>query len=291
MSIPQMDVDIVVARCDDGSSLPVLAAPGGKQYVIAEAGCEFEVFVETGSCFPRPPRRNMCYGAHAKIDGVDVGYWQTDVEPNQTVAFEGFCTDARDDGPSLYRRFKFSRADPSRDAGPEVTDPELIQAGRIEVVISCNAASGQGRRRRGAPGPDTATSGGAGAALGHLAEGKKFYLAPSLKTDQGSLDQWPGSWSNHTYKRVEVVASIELRYETASTLLLRKVLDATNPAHRALLAGSQARAGQPRPLQARAGAGWRRRRLCGPDQAGRVAAGGGPRGGGRRDRGVRPAGL
>ncbi|KAI8464321.1 MAG: hypothetical protein J3K34DRAFT_119898 [Monoraphidium minutum] len=233
MSIPELDAKLIVRRCDDGSALPVLTTPGGKLYVISEADCEFEVVVTTGSRFPHPPRADMCYGADLKIDSESVGYWKTSLKPNQTIVFEGFCTHVSEFGTSQYQRFKFARADPSEDAGPEVTDPEQIKSGRIEVTIHSNVMTGtrQGPPSIGAP--------GAGAAQGHLPEGKKFFLAPSLKTGQGAADQRQVSWSTTTWSKVEVVASIELRYETASTLLLRKVLDKGNPAHRALLAGSR----------------------------------------------------
>jgi hypothetical protein len=61
-------------------------------------------------------------------------------------------------------------------------------------------------------------------------------MAPSLATGRGALQQGPGVSQQH-WVRIRAVpdAVLELRYETATTLLLRGVLQRGNPRHRAIL--------------------------------------------------------
>ncbi|GBF89829.1 hypothetical protein Rsub_02533 [Raphidocelis subcapitata] len=224
---------VVVRRCSDGSTLPVVATGGGKEYVMSEEGCEYEVAVVCDSTFPTAPP-GYCYGAELRIDDKEVGYSWCQLAPHSVASFTGFCQSASDNAPTVYQRFKFAKAEASQDAGPEVTDPEQIKAGRITVSISWKVATGT----RTGP-PNITRNDGSGGALGHLPEGKKFFLAPSLKTGGGAQDRRNQNWSTILYQPISVVATYELRYETASTLMLRGHLNKANPTHRALLRSSR----------------------------------------------------
>lgn len=57
-----------VARCSDGQPLPVLATPGGKQYVISEEGCEYKVVGTPGPRFPFS--RNKDHVSRVRLAGV-----------------------------------------------------------------------------------------------------------------------------------------------------------------------------------------------------------------------------
>ena len=61
-------------------------------------------------------------------------------------------------------------------------------------------------------------------------------MAPSLTTSKGPLKLSAG-FSTRVMRTLPggPIAALELRYETASTLLLRGVLQQSNPAHRAIL--------------------------------------------------------
>ena len=120
-----------------------------------------------------------------------------------------------------------------RSPALQVTDPEQIKAGRISVSITTNQENGS------RTGPPNVRAPGGGASAGHLPEGKKFFLAPSLKTGKGAAEVKQVNWCTISYTRVSTVGNIELRYETASTLMLRGVLNKSNPAHRELLRSSR----------------------------------------------------
>lgn len=67
-----------------------------------------------------------------------------------------------------------------------------------------------------------------------LPEGKKFFLAPSLTTASGGTTVARG-YSNVRYTAAsDTLTTFELRYETPSTLLLRKILE-RDPDHAAIL--------------------------------------------------------
>ena len=61
-------------------------------------------------------------------------------------------------------------------------------------------------------------------------------MAPSLTTGKGALKMSAGfSTRGFRMLRAAPEAALEVRYETAATLLLRGVLQQGNPAHRAIL--------------------------------------------------------
>jgi hypothetical protein len=64
----------------------------------------------------------------------------------------------------------------------------------------------------------------------------QFFMAPSLTTGKGALKLSAG-FSTRVMRTLPggPIAALELRYETASALLLRGVLQQSNPAHRAIL--------------------------------------------------------
>jgi hypothetical protein len=66
--------------------------------------------------------------------------------------------------------------------------------------------------------------------------GLQFFLAPSLATGRGEVS-YAGGFSTRESRPLRAVpdAVLELRCETATTLLLRGVLQRDNLAHRAIL--------------------------------------------------------
>lgn len=60
-------------------------------------------------------------------------------------------------------------------------------------------------------------------------------MAPSLTTGKGELKMCSGFSTQAIVRLGGPVATLELRYETAATLLLRGVLQESNPTHRAIL--------------------------------------------------------
>lgn len=63
----------------------------------------------------------------------------------------------------------------------------------------------------------------------------QFFLAPSLTTGKGDIREGPGFSRHGIHRMGPPVAVLELRYETATTLLLRGVLKANDPVHRGIL--------------------------------------------------------
>ncbi|GAQ86305.1 hypothetical protein KFL_002810130 [Klebsormidium nitens] len=72
------------------------------------------------------------------------------------------------------------------------------------------------------------------------ADGKKFFTAPSLTAESGRVlptkSHKQESFHTRPVSRVPVI-QLKLRFETAPILLLRKVLDQSNPEHARLLEG------------------------------------------------------
>lgn len=63
----------------------------------------------------------------------------------------------------------------------------------------------------------------------------QFFMAPSLTTAKGAHKEGRG-FSRYNFQRLgPPIATLELRYETATALLLRGVLQGSDPAHRAIL--------------------------------------------------------
>jgi hypothetical protein len=162
--------------------------------------------------------------------------------------------------------FKFAPASAEQaPGGPVASSLEQLKHGRLQVTVYDGRAAGTE-----APGVpfSSAQPGGQQQEL-QLPEGKKFFLAPSLKCAAGGTKAG-GQLSLAKYEKVGLLRrraaafrspvciaapsqlaprppalarqvgppllELELRYETASTLLLRKVLDPGKPAHAAILA-------------------------------------------------------
>ena len=209
----------------------MVRAADGKAYVLSEEGLEYEVAIELSAPFPAAPPGHD-YQCALKIDGEDVGYVKCHLRAGQSAVFEGFCAAATNHG-AQYRRFKFAKLQQQGGGGggggPTVRDPEEIAAGRIRVEVGLYRETGQ---YRSAPEPVTKRR---AAAHGKLPEGKKFFLAPSTQTAEGASTYNSSRWNLAVYQLVQDCASVELRYEAASMLMLRGVLNKASAAHQQLL--------------------------------------------------------
>jgi hypothetical protein len=140
-------------------------------------------------------------------------------------------------GSSEYKRFMFAplaSGGANGTSGPTVADPEAIPAGRMVVTFTALLPTGQYRDPAA-----VSEVGGRGGGGGRLPEGKKFFLAPSMQTAQGRFEARSQSWDTEVYATVATLATTEVRYDSASTLLLRGTLSKANVAHRALLRASR----------------------------------------------------
>ena len=208
----------------------MVRAADGKAYVLSEEGLEYEVAIELSAPFPATPPGHD-YQCALKIDGEDVGYVKCHLRAGQSAVFEGFCAAATNHG-AQYRRFKFAKLQQQGGGGgggPTVRDPEEIAAGRIRIEVGLYRETGQ---YRSAPEPVTKRR---AAAHGKLPEGKKFFLAPSTQTAEGASTYNSSRWNLAVYQLVQDCASVELRYEAASMLMLRGVLNKASAAHQQLL--------------------------------------------------------
>lgn len=67
-----------------------------------------------------------------------------------------------------------------------------------------------------------------------------MFLQPSLSAKAGGVIAGPPlTYSTNMYERVRLLAEVNLKRETAATLVLRKVLDPENPDHQAVIDSSQ----------------------------------------------------
>ncbi|KAK9807668.1 hypothetical protein WJX72_005788 [[Myrmecia] bisecta] len=172
------------------------------------------------------------------VDGRWIG-WVKYVSNARPVVFDGWLEReggalraSRDTKPSTYREFLFGK--------PQQTDEEgtleaVATQGLLRVTIQPSMATGV--KLEHAPTKKTA----APASKMELPSlpGKKFFMAPSLTAEAGEVLVRNTTWSTTSYAPVgPPLADIKLHYETASTLLLRKVLDPLNPQHRTILAAA-----------------------------------------------------
>ena len=70
--------------------------------------------------------------------------------------------------------------------------------------------------------------------------GKKWFLKPSLSTQQGQALPGVVKYSTKKYVTVKLLATCSMRMETAAILMLRKVLNPDFPLHQAIIDQSQA---------------------------------------------------
>eukprot|EP00887_Chlorella_sp_A99_P001109 scaffold14.g1109.t1 len=213
--------EFTVVRAD-GSACPEVTH-NGKTYVVAAPGETFDLKCTWHSAYPRPEGR--AFNFFAKVDGQEVGTSLLLRRPNDSQTFKGFLN-AGDASSATFTSFVFAK--PKEDARKAAHNLDFGGAGRLtcEVWDAVQGAPIQGP----AYGPAALDN-----SIAKLPEGKKFFLAPSLTTARGALKHSTGL-STVFWNKVGVeLASFELRYETASTLLLRGVLKRGVPEHRAIL--------------------------------------------------------
>lgn len=73
-----------------------------------------------------------------------------------------------------------------------------------------------------------------------LHAGKKWFLKPSLSTQQGQAITGVVNYNTKKYVSVKLLATCSMRMETAAILMLRKVLNPDFPLHQAIIYQSQA---------------------------------------------------
>ncbi len=125
-----------------------------------------------------------------------------------------------------YDLFKFAEA--AADSGT-MAESLAFAEGRITVSVEEVQASGEDSNVA------ASVKYNQPAAVASLPEGKKFFLAPSLTTAVGG-EMVSRGFSAVRYDAVSgKLATFDIRYETPSTLLLRKILERSNPIHAAIL--------------------------------------------------------
>eukprot|EP00775_Hariotina_reticulata_P003766 gene3766-4025_t len=168
-----------------------------------------------------------------KVDGVEVGYSKIVYKsrnPYSDVGFQGFLNrQGLGNQPTTYRAFKVGACKPAENAAV-VDHPDEIKAGRIDVGLSAVVAVGQRDVYSAIPARITNE-----AINKKLPEGKKWFLAPGLKAEAGSVQSRTESWSFTKYQEVLKLPSAQLRYDSHEALLLRKVLNPNIAEHRAIL--------------------------------------------------------
>lgn len=229
----------------DGTAFYEVCDSEGNFYVVAEPGETFLVRLTRLDSDPKLPRNANRKSASAqipvhratmKIDGKCVGIGQVFKHPNSTRTFEGFVKKG-DESSITYETFVFAKPVVSNDASNHIkrafsSDDE---AGTIAVQVHQVIATGQSRSGSYTASADSLKT----KAVQALPEGKKFFLAPSLTTATGKTTHAPNGFSK-TYFTTDpafphCLALFKLRYETPSTLLLRRILSPANPAHASIL--------------------------------------------------------
>ncbi|EFN53331.1 expressed protein [Chlorella variabilis] len=197
----------------------------GRAYAVASPGDPFTVRLA------QRPGYSKLDGSHrmAKLfmDGVYVGYNKVFEKP-RFGDFEGFLK-AGDAHGTAYQSFVFSK--PVETAAKQVTGLNF-QEGSIRCQVYRAQFTGDRAALPRYYGPDSTNE-----SIAKMPEGKKFFLAPSLTTGKGELKLGSG-FDTRTFIMLDggqPTAELELRYETAATLLLRGILKRDNPAHRAIL--------------------------------------------------------
>eukprot|EP00887_Chlorella_sp_A99_P001110 scaffold14.g1110.t1 len=193
-----------------GQKLPEIEHATGT-FAVAVPGQEFDVHLATPGAVPDDRDLGVTYRAYLYLDGTDVGYRKI-LARGHATSWTGYMQAMSAEGAAL-RAFKFARPRQQDDAGTEEEDEAAARGG--------------------------------GAAAGRAVV--EFFLAPSLASAAGSARVGTGM-TPFVYKNVGPrLVRLELRYETAGTLLLRGVLDpARNPHHQAIVdaaAAAEAAAG------------------------------------------------
>ncbi|PRW51073.1 pyrroline-5-carboxylate reductase [Chlorella sorokiniana] len=220
------DWELRLVRPEGGEPFPeVQDSGGGTTYAVAAPGLAFEVQL-TRHVDPLTAEIGGLYTALLRVDGQRVGYSHVFNTAATTRYFEGFLR-MGDASMSALQGFVFSK--------PQETEAKQAHAVDFqEGKIQCKVFPSETTAERSLPrytSPATTNE-----SIAKLPEGKKFFMAPSLTTGKGELKMGRGMSQYGTRPTGPPVAVLELRYETAATLLLRGVLKPDNPAHAAILA-------------------------------------------------------
>jgi len=215
----------------DGRPFHQLRDTEGNFYVVAVPGDAFNVQLSrsSASSSTRHPKKGNVpvHLAYLKVDGRDVGIKKKFSRGSQTLTFLGFLSHG-DLNTTTYESFVFAKPAVSEDDNQ--TSPDS-QTGRITVQVYQGISAG--RRHSDYCAVASSTSQPL-RSIPSLPDGKKFFLAPSLTTTGGQVTHGSGFSSEKYVKdpsHPQAVASLTLRYETPTTLLLRKILSPSNPAH------------------------------------------------------------
>ncbi|KAI7842675.1 hypothetical protein COHA_003606 [Chlorella ohadii] len=209
-----------------GETLPEVEKDG-QFYAVASPGHMFKarVTVHPHLHTPQMLMQGIYNTVSLKVDGIKVGYRKC-IRATGTTDFPGFLASGGAQSCS-YRSFVFST--PQATEAKKATSLQFVEGTvQAKVYYARDTSFHQEVRPQG----QVATN----ETVAPLPEGKKFFLQPSLTTGQGALQAGPG-FSTSTYQVLGPgsLATLLLRYETASTLLLRGVLRQDNPAHQAIL--------------------------------------------------------
>ncbi|GBG86405.1 hypothetical protein CBR_g41401 [Chara braunii] len=210
--------------------------------VVAVPSESFEVRCRSLAC------SSAYYIAKLEVDGKDLGY-DIKGEPSSWRTFKGFLVGRGN--TSIYRRFEFAppqkvvRDSNQQQPGEYDATAKLgklsvhfYRADRIECRgRGCKVCKSRGHHRSSII--DNAEGPGPGVLVQTEEDDKKFYTAPSLSVKAGEELIFRSGEKKRAYhlRRVSSTAilALNLRCETAETLMLRKVLDPGNPDHVRLL--------------------------------------------------------
>lgn len=202
----------------------VLDASTGEVYVVAESGKRFELRHRGDPRSVHLLPDGHAFFFSAKIDGRGTGTTVKVIRGKYECKHVGFLHHG-DANSATYDLFEFASATPNEAVQANSSE---FQEGKIEVIV---------QETQRAPGVTQCkpTQDYTGSKVPSLPEGKKFFLAPSLTTASAGTVLRAGI--DHTkYEYVgSPAATFKIRYETPTTLLLRKILNRDNPAHAAIL--------------------------------------------------------
>ena len=220
------DYNVNVYSVADGAEVALPAIQHDDRiYIVTKPGNEYVIKVQrTGST----GSDDDAVLATTKVDGIDVGYSFTLVR-NMRCTFRGFVCAGKSTEPAEYAAFKFAQL-PSSSTMMDMSALDAV--GTISVAIYHAVCKGD-KPVRDVPGTTDKVHNSSSSNGPVLPDGdKKFFMAPSLTTQMGGIKKG-AAWSTMQWvKKTKVpIVQVEFHYETATTLLLRKVLDPMVSAH------------------------------------------------------------
>lgn len=197
----------------------------GRTYAVASSSTTFVVQIIKHLNPFVVPTPGIFHNAAVYVDGQSVGYTLSLHRPG-VATFHGFL-ESGDTESCTYRSFVFSA--PLESEEKQATGLNFVEGSiKVAVWLAMETATPLAQDRM--YGPATTNE-----SVAKMPEGKKFFLAPSLTTGKGARRQGRGFSHRDIQRLGPPVATLELRYETATTLLLRGMLQEGNPTHRAIL--------------------------------------------------------